>query len=117
MGNFLSFLDFYFSSCIIDPLPKPDKRILILGIDSVGKTTILYKLKLGETIKTTPTIGFNVETLKYSDFSLTMWDVGGQEKISNFFNLFFFLKFFILRRIMETLLSRDISNYFCCRFK
>lgn len=38
-------------------------RLLMLGLDAAGKTTILYKMKLNETVNTIPTIGFNVETL------------------------------------------------------
>jgi len=44
---------------------KKDVRILMVGLDAAGKTTILYKLKLGEIVTTIPTIGFNVETLEY----------------------------------------------------
>ncbi len=40
-----------------------DVRILMVGLDAAGKTTILYKLKLGEIVSTIPTIGFNVEVL------------------------------------------------------
>lgn len=40
-----------------------DMRILMLGLDGAGKTTVLYKLKLGEVISSVPTIGFNVETV------------------------------------------------------
>jgi ADP-ribosylation factor 1/2 len=40
---------------------KRDVRILMVGLDAAGKTTILYKLKLGEIVTTIPTIGFNVE--------------------------------------------------------
>ncbi|XP_033103235.1 ADP-ribosylation factor 1-like [Anneissia japonica] len=58
-----------------------DQRILMVGLDSAGKTTILYKLKLGEIVTTIPTIGFNVETVQYKNISFTVWDVGGQDKI------------------------------------
>jgi len=51
------------------------------GLDAAGKTTILYKLKLGEVVTTIPTIGFNVETVEYKNISFTVWDVGGQDKI------------------------------------
>ena len=51
------------------------------GLDAAGKTTILYKLKLGEIVTTIPTIGFNVETVEYKNISFTVWDVGGQDKI------------------------------------
>merc|ERR1712007_71678 len=58
-----------------------DMRILMVGLDAAGKTTILYKLKLGEVVTTIPTIGFNVETLEYKNLNFTVWDVGGQDKI------------------------------------
>ncbi|EMS48325.1 ADP-ribosylation factor 1 [Triticum urartu] len=85
---------------------KKEMRILMVGLDAAGKTTILYKLKLGEIVTTIPTIGtdavrraaifcfrflpvaltltrpnrFNVETVEYKNISFTVWDVGGQDK-------------------------------------
>jgi ADP-ribosylation factor protein 1 len=46
---------------------KKEMRILMVGLDAAGKTTILYKLKLGEIVTTIPTIGFNVETVEYKN--------------------------------------------------
>ncbi|CAN7946168.1 unnamed protein product [Ixodes hexagonus] len=60
---------------------KKQVRILMVGLDAAGKTTILYKLKLGEIVTTIPTIGFNVETVEYNNICFTVWDVGGQDKI------------------------------------
>merc|ERR1711933_549525 len=60
---------------------KKEMRILMVGLDAAGKTTILYKLKLGEVVTTIPTIGFNVETVEYKNLRFTVWDVGGQDKI------------------------------------
>ncbi|XP_051889382.1 ADP-ribosylation factor 4 [Pristis pectinata] len=60
---------------------KKQMRILMVGLDAAGKTTILYKLKLGEVVTTIPTIGFNVETVEYKNICFTVWDVGGQDKI------------------------------------
>ncbi|KAL5753038.1 hypothetical protein ACOSP7_023213 [Xanthoceras sorbifolium] len=60
---------------------RKEMRILMVGLDAAGKTTILYKLKLGEIVTTIPTIGFNVETVEYKNVSFTVWDVGGQDKI------------------------------------
>ncbi len=83
---------------------------LQVGLDAAGKTTILYKLKLGEIVTTIPTIGergspvdvllrwtpcsgrgsapgpalfagFNVETVEYKNICFTVWDVGGQDKV------------------------------------
>merc|ERR1711904_290427 len=60
---------------------KQQVRIIMQGLDAAGKTTILYKWKLGEVVTTIPTIGFNVETVEYKNISFTVWDVGGQDKI------------------------------------
>merc|ERR1711957_535413 len=62
-------------------LGSKEMRILMVGLDAAGKTTILYKLKLGEVVTTILTIGFNVETVEYKNISFTVWDVGGQDKI------------------------------------
>ena len=53
----------------------------MLGLDAAGKTTILYRLKVGEVLHTVPTIGFNVETVEYRNVTFQVWDVGGQEKL------------------------------------
>merc|ERR1711918_141779 len=58
-----------------------EQRILMVGLDAAGKTTVLYKLKLGEVVTTIPTIGFNVETVEYKNINFTVWDFGGQDKI------------------------------------
>ena len=71
----------FFSRLWTKLLGKKDVRILMVGLDAAGKTTILYQLKMGETVKTIPTIGFNVETLEYKNLNFTVWDVGGQDKI------------------------------------
>ena len=71
MGNLLSSLFNY----------KKEKRVLMVGLDNAGKTTILYNLKLGEIRKTVPTIGFNVEQITYKKLNLTVWDIGGQDRI------------------------------------
>jgi len=60
---------------------KKELRILMLGLDSAGKTTILYKLKSLVELQTLPTVGFNVESVKYKGVMLNIWDVGGQDKI------------------------------------
>ena len=48
------------------------RRMLMVGLDAAGKTTILYKLKLGEVVTTIPTIGFNVETVEYKNIKFTV---------------------------------------------
>jgi GTPase SAR1 family protein len=78
-----------------------EQRIVMLGLDNAGKTTILYKIKMGEVVQTTPTIGslasliassrprwcltvapgFNVETVTRKNISFSVWDVGGQDQV------------------------------------
>ncbi|KAI7845257.1 hypothetical protein COHA_001299 [Chlorella ohadii] len=60
---------------------QQEMTLLMVGLDNAGKTTVLYKLKLGENMPTVPTIGFNVETIEYKNLRLTVWDVGGQHQI------------------------------------
>ncbi|KAM6928473.1 ADP-ribosylation factor 4-like [Xenentodon cancila] len=57
---------------------KTPARILMVGLDAAGKTTLLYRLKLAEVVTTIPTVGFNVETVEFKNISFTVWDVGGQ---------------------------------------
>merc|ERR1712203_282055 len=68
---------------------KQEMRILMLGLDAAGKTTILYKLKLTDTVTTIPTIGFNVESVEYKNITMTVWDVGGQDKIRKLWKHYF----------------------------
>ena len=74
MGN-------YFSNLWNKLFETKTYRILLLGLDNAGKTTILYKLKLGEVVSTVPTIGFNVESIDYKNIKFNCWDIGGQQKI------------------------------------
>ena len=64
-------------------------RLLMIGLDAAGKTTILYKMKLNETVNTIPTIGFNVETLQYKNLEFNCWDIGGQHKLRSLWQHYF----------------------------
>lgn len=52
---------------------RNERRLLLVGIDSAGKTTILYHLRLGKAIASIPTVGFNVETIRYDRYKLNIW--------------------------------------------
>ena len=63
-------------SCIND---NKMARIVFLGLDAAGKTTILYKfVKSRETIDTFPTMGFNAEQITHQNLSMMFWDFGGR---------------------------------------
>ena len=56
-----------------------EKRILILGLDNAGKTSILLQMKENTFMpQSVPTIGLNIEQVPFRDYNLTFWDVGGQ---------------------------------------
>ena len=64
-------------------------RILILGLDNAGKTTIVKKLK-GEDVNTiSPTLGFNIETLEFGGINLNIWDIGGQISLRAYWKNYF----------------------------
>lgn len=84
MGSFLTKL--------IDKLAfnkTKSTKLLLLGLDGAGKTTLIYRLKLNEFMSTIPTIGFNVETIKYKNLNMTMWDIGGQKSIRQLWRHYF----------------------------
>lgn len=71
---------------IIDSLPSQSLHVVMLGLDSAGKTTVLYRLKFDQYLSTVPTIGFNCEKIKATSgkakgTSFLIWDVGGQDKL------------------------------------
>jgi len=68
---------------------KKETRILILGLDNAGKTTLLYRLKIGEVVTTIPTIGFNVESVTYKNLNFNVWDLGGQTSIRPYWRCYY----------------------------
>jgi len=84
MGNLLEKTAAAFAALkeVLSTFSERHAKILMLGLDGAGKTTVLYKLKLNETVSTIPTIGFNVESVQpVKNVTFTVWDVGGQDKI------------------------------------
>jgi len=76
---------------ILKKLKEKEKevRILMLGLDNAGKTTILKKFN-GEDISTiSPTLGFNIKTLEHNGYSLNIWDVGGQKSLRSYWRNYF----------------------------
>ena len=82
-------MGFFFSKLWNNLLSKKEIRILMVGLDAAGKTTILHQLgKIGE-IKTLPTIGFNVESLDYKNFNFIVFDIGGADKMRLLFRHYY----------------------------
>ncbi|XP_063729538.1 ADP-ribosylation factor-like protein 2 [Symsagittifera roscoffensis] len=70
-------------------IKEREMRILILGLDNAGKSTILKRI-MGEDIsEISPTVGFNIETLEFEGFKLNLWDVGGQKSLRSYWRNYF----------------------------
>lgn len=64
-------------------------RLLMLGLDNAGKTTILKKYNGEDISSISPTLGFNIKTLEYQGYKLNVWDVGGQTTIRSYWRNYF----------------------------
>ncbi|OAV97203.1 hypothetical protein, variant [Puccinia triticina 1-1 BBBD Race 1] len=60
---------------------KEEMKLVILGLDNAGKSTILYKITMGEVVSTAPTVGANQELFEYKNLKIRMWDLGGQTSL------------------------------------
>lgn len=58
-----------------------EHKIVIVGLDNAGKTTILYQFLMNEVVHTSPTIGSNVEEVVWRNIHFIMWDLGGQQSL------------------------------------
>ncbi|XP_015256895.1 ADP-ribosylation factor-like protein 11 isoform X2 [Cyprinodon tularosa] len=57
-------------------------QVIVMGLDSAGKSTLCAKQLTGQIVNTSPTVGFNVGNLDLDKkTSLTVWDVGGQKSM------------------------------------
>lgn len=70
---------------------SPDKelRILLLGLDNAGKTTLMKKLASEDVSHITPTQGFNIKSVQADGMKLNVWDIGGQRKIRPYWRNYF----------------------------
>ncbi|KAH0629934.1 hypothetical protein JD844_012428 [Phrynosoma platyrhinos] len=60
---------------------EQELRIVLLGLDNAGKTTLLKRLASEEVNTITPTQGFNIKSVHSHGFKLNVWDIGGQRAI------------------------------------
>ncbi|KAM8824103.1 putative ADP-ribosylation factor-like protein 5C [Neosynchiropus ocellatus] len=58
-----------------------EHKVIIVGLDNAGKTTVLYQFLTKEAVHTTPTIGSNVEEITVRNTNFLVWDIGGQESL------------------------------------
>lgn len=83
MGFIFSKIMSYFSKS------KNNFKLIIVGIQNVGKTTILYRMALGELVVTQPTIGANVEEITHENVKFQAFDLGGQESMRSVWDAYY----------------------------
>ncbi|KAF9480823.1 GTP-binding protein [Pholiota conissans] len=68
---------------------EKEMRLLFLGLDNAGKTTILKKLNGEDISGISPTLGFNIKTFAHGKYTLNIWDVGGQRTLRPYWRNYF----------------------------
>ncbi|KAE8596062.1 hypothetical protein XENTR_v10015955 [Xenopus tropicalis] len=66
-----------------------EHKVIIVGLDNAGKTTLLYQFLMNEVVHTSPTIGSNVEEIVVKNTHFLMWDIGGQESLRSSWNTYY----------------------------
>lgn len=64
-------------------------RMLVLGLDNSGKTTIIKNMLHEDVNSISPTMGFQIQSLPYKEYTLNMWDIGGQTSLRAFWSNYF----------------------------
>ncbi|KAF9518423.1 hypothetical protein BS47DRAFT_1325428 [Hydnum rufescens UP504] len=68
---------------------EKEMRILFLGLDNAGKTTILKRLNGDDIDSVSPTLGFEIKTFVHGKYTLNIWDVGGQRTLRPYWRNYF----------------------------
>ncbi|XP_073539533.1 putative ADP-ribosylation factor-like protein 5C isoform X1 [Phyllobates terribilis] len=79
-----------------------EHKVIIVGLDNAGKTTILYQFLMNEVVHTAPTIGSNVEEIVMRNTHFLMWDIGGQETLRATWNSYYSNTEFVILVIDST---------------
>ncbi|KAM4622444.1 putative ADP-ribosylation factor-like protein 5C [Discoglossus pictus] len=79
-----------------------EHKVIIVGLDNAGKTTILYQFLMNEVVHTAPTIGSNVEQIVLRNTHFLMWDIGGQETLRATWNSYYSNTEFVILVIDST---------------
>ncbi|XP_047401293.1 putative ADP-ribosylation factor-like protein 5C isoform X1 [Sciurus carolinensis] len=79
-----------------------EHKVIIVGLDNAGKTTILYQFLTNEVVHTCPTIGSNVEEIVLRKTHFLMWDIGGQEALRSTWSTYYSNTEFVILVIDST---------------
>ncbi|XP_045839809.1 putative ADP-ribosylation factor-like protein 5C isoform X9 [Meles meles] len=79
-----------------------EHKVIIVGLDNAGKTTILYQFLMNEVVHTSPTIGSNVEEIVLRKTHFLVWDIGGQEALRSTWSAYYSNTEFVILVIDST---------------
>ena len=68
---------------------RKHRRLLIVGLDGAGKTTILYQMYANKKVNTQPTEGYNIQSIEFEGLTMNVWDVGGQKDLRRFWRHYY----------------------------
>ena len=77
----------YFNSILFQK--AKETRLLILGLDNAGKTSIIRSLCSEELLSVSPTVGFQIKSITYRNIICNIWDVGGQATLRPFWRNYY----------------------------
>jgi ADP-ribosylation factor-like protein 2 len=92
-------------------MKEHEMRLLMLGLDNAGKTTVVKHLKGEDVRSVSPTLGFDICTMAHGDYTLNIWDVGGQQTIRSYWRNYFEAT----DAIIWVVDSADVSRIDICR--
>ncbi|DBB06798.1 TPA: ADP-ribosylation factor-like protein 2 [Trebouxia sp. C0006] len=68
---------------------EKEMRLLMVGLDNAGKTTIVKRLNNEDITTISPTLGFNIKTMQFNGYRLNIWDVGGQKTLRSYWRNYY----------------------------
>lgn len=89
-------------SKLVSLFSKQEHKVIIVGLDNAGKTTIIYQFLMNEVVHTSPTIGSNVEEIVCKNTHFVMWDIGGQESLRSSWSTYYTNADFLIMVIDST---------------
>jgi ADP-ribosylation factor-like protein 2 len=92
-------------------MKEREMRVLMLGLDNAGKTTVVKQLKGEDVRSVSPTLGFDICTMAHGEYTINIWDVGGQQTIRAYWRNYFEAT----DAIVWVVDSADISRIAACR--
>ncbi|XP_039262482.1 ADP-ribosylation factor-like protein 5A [Styela clava] len=89
-------------SKLVKLFSNEEHKVIIVGLDNAGKTTILYQFLMNEVVQTSPTIGSNVEEIVCKKTKFVMWDIGGQESLRSSWSTYYANSDFVILVVDST---------------